>query len=150
MLVLCRVTLGLLFVGVVNAFSVAIRKPHSVQTKCCMSWHAKESESPFLIAPSILSANFAKLGEEVDQVLDAGADVIHFDVMGTSSPLPSDRALVTLRLMWLHPFFCDIYRQPLRAYADAGAHGVPSSSATRRHARHRRPPHDHQRRPPHS
>ncbi len=35
----------------------------------------------FLIAPSILSANFAKLGEEVDQVLAAGADVVHFDVM---------------------------------------------------------------------
>ena len=34
-----------------------------------------------LIAPSILSANFARLGEEVDAVLDAGADWVHFDVM---------------------------------------------------------------------
>ena len=34
-----------------------------------------------LIAPSILSANFAKLGEEVDNVLAAGADIVHFDVM---------------------------------------------------------------------
>ncbi len=34
-----------------------------------------------LIAPSILSANFAKLGEEVDNVLTAGADIVHFDVM---------------------------------------------------------------------
>lgn len=33
------------------------------------------------IAPSILSANFAKLGEEVDAVLAAGADIVHFDVM---------------------------------------------------------------------
>jgi ribulose-phosphate 3-epimerase len=33
------------------------------------------------IAPSILSANFAKLGEEVKAVIEAGADVIHFDVM---------------------------------------------------------------------
>lgn len=33
------------------------------------------------IAPSILSANFAKLGEEVDNVLAAGANVVHFDVM---------------------------------------------------------------------
>ncbi|MDU0352798.1 ribulose-phosphate 3-epimerase [Paraglaciecola aquimarina] len=35
----------------------------------------------YLIAPSILSANFAKLGEDVDAVLAAGADVVHFDVM---------------------------------------------------------------------
>ncbi len=35
----------------------------------------------FLIAPSILSADFARLGEEVDQVLEAGADMVHFDVM---------------------------------------------------------------------
>ena len=33
------------------------------------------------IAPSILSADFAKLGEEVDNVLACGADVVHFDVM---------------------------------------------------------------------
>ncbi len=33
------------------------------------------------IAPSILSADFARLGEEVNAVLDAGADIIHFDVM---------------------------------------------------------------------
>jgi ribulose-phosphate 3-epimerase len=37
--------------------------------------------NPYLIAPSILSANFARLGEEVDNVLAAGADVVHFDVM---------------------------------------------------------------------
>ena len=37
--------------------------------------------SDYLIAPSILSANFAKLGEEVDNVLAAGADIVHFDVM---------------------------------------------------------------------
>ena len=34
-----------------------------------------------LIAPSILSADFARLGEEVAAVLDAGADIVHFDVM---------------------------------------------------------------------
>ena len=35
----------------------------------------------FKIAPSILSADFARLGEEVSQVLEAGADIVHFDVM---------------------------------------------------------------------
>ena len=35
----------------------------------------------FLIAPSILAANFARLGEEVDNVLESGADIVHFDVM---------------------------------------------------------------------
>ncbi len=36
---------------------------------------------PFVIAPSILSADFARLGEEVEQVLNEGADWVHFDVM---------------------------------------------------------------------
>ncbi|MBQ4770285.1 ribulose-phosphate 3-epimerase [Pectobacterium versatile] len=36
---------------------------------------------PFLIAPSILSADFARLGEDTASVLAAGADVVHFDVM---------------------------------------------------------------------
>lgn len=35
----------------------------------------------FQIAPSILSADFARLGEEVEEVLAAGADIVHFDVM---------------------------------------------------------------------
>ncbi len=35
----------------------------------------------FKIAPSILSADFARLGEEVDNVLKSGADIVHFDVM---------------------------------------------------------------------
>lgn len=39
------------------------------------------SSNDFKIAPSILSADFARLGEEVDAVLNAGADIVHFDVM---------------------------------------------------------------------
>ncbi|MGQ4879499.1 ribulose-phosphate 3-epimerase [Billgrantia sp. LNSP4103-1] len=40
-----------------------------------------DANRDFLIAPSILSADFARLGEEVDHVLAAGADIVHFDVM---------------------------------------------------------------------
>ena len=35
----------------------------------------------FRIAPSILSADFAKLGQEVNDVISSGADIVHFDVM---------------------------------------------------------------------
>jgi ribulose-phosphate 3-epimerase len=40
-----------------------------------------KSKLPPLIAPSILSADLARLGEDVQRVLDAGADIVHFDVM---------------------------------------------------------------------
>lgn len=39
------------------------------------------AQQPFLIAPSILSADLARLGDDVTDVLNAGADLIHFDVM---------------------------------------------------------------------
>ena len=39
------------------------------------------ARNDYWIAPSILSADFAQLGAEVRAVLDAGADIIHFDVM---------------------------------------------------------------------
>jgi len=42
---------------------------------------SKENTVTPLIAPSILSADFARLGEDVTAVLDAGADIVHFDVM---------------------------------------------------------------------
>lgn len=48
-----------------------------LQLLCKMGLAMKD----YLIAPSILSADFARLGEEVNAVLDAGADVVHFDVM---------------------------------------------------------------------
>lgn len=42
---------------------------------------ANPTMSDYIIAPSILSADFARLGEETQDVLDAGADWVHFDVM---------------------------------------------------------------------
>ncbi len=56
---------------------------HSGQASLAREDPAREDprEPRLRIAPSILSADFARLGEEVQRVIDAGADVIHFDVM---------------------------------------------------------------------
>jgi len=51
----------------------------SLNLSCLIIWLSFMSS--FLIAPSILSADFARLGEDVAKVLSAGADVVHFDVM---------------------------------------------------------------------
>lgn len=62
-----------------TASAFGVTKPSATRsaTPLNMVWGDKD----YLIAPSILSADFAQLGAEVDNVLEAGADVVHFDVM---------------------------------------------------------------------
>jgi len=55
--------------------------PKTVLPHHCRSTDLWCVMTDFLIAPSILAADFARLGEEVDNVLEAGADIVHFDVM---------------------------------------------------------------------
>lgn len=83
----------------------------------------------FLIAPSILAADFARLGEEVEAVLEAGADMVHFDVMDnhyapnlTVGPMVC-RALRNYGIS--APIDVHLMVQPvddlIRMFADAGA-----------------------------
>jgi ribulose-phosphate 3-epimerase len=70
----CRIILLTLYRIFVHQF----QPKQSVRSATSLNvWGDKD----YLIAPSILSADFARLGEEVDNVLEAGADVVHFDVM---------------------------------------------------------------------
>ena len=94
-----------------------------------------------LIAPSILSADFARLGEEVEAVLAAGADVIHFDVMDnhyvpnlTFGPL----VCAALRKRGIKaPIDVHLMVQPVdelaRAFAGAGASGISFHPEASRH-----------------
>ena len=60
------------------AGTAAVRRgPSLTMAAADNSYHKKD----FWIAPSILSADMAKLGEEVDNAMAAGADIVHFDVM---------------------------------------------------------------------
>src|SRR3954465_15064761 len=84
--------------------------------------------SPVRIAPSILSADFARLGEEVEKVTAAGADLIHIDVMdGHFVPNLTIGPLVVkaLRPHSKLPFDCHLMIAPadpyIAAFAEAGA-----------------------------
>ena len=102
------------------------------------------------IAPSILSANFARLGEEVDAVLAAGADIVHFDVMDnhyvpnlTIGPLVCEalrkhgvKAPIDVHLM-VRPVDRII---PDFAKAGATYHQLPSRGQRARRSHHRADP----------
>ena len=78
---------GLIFMGLAGAGHCCNARP--VQVKFAFRFFRQytnnfsedSSMADYKIAPSILSADFARLGEEVTHVLDAGADIVHFDVM---------------------------------------------------------------------
>lgn len=105
------------------------------------------SRSPFapLIAPSILSADMAALGDECEAVIEAGADWIHFDVMDnhyvpnlTFGP-PVAAALIK-RLQQSHPavpldvhLMCEPVDDLIQSFADAGATSITFHPEASRH-----------------
>jgi len=63
------------------SFGLSMGASRPASARASVQMGAVASASDFKIAPSILSADFANLGKEVEDVLAAGADVVHFDVM---------------------------------------------------------------------
>jgi ribulose-phosphate 3-epimerase len=109
-----------------------------------MSERMKEIVASPRVAPSILSADFAKLGSQLDEVLDAGARVIHFDVMdghfvppitigslvasGIADQVHAGGAVLDVHLMIEQP------ERQIEAFAEAGADSITFHEEATPHA----------------
>ena len=95
----------------------------------------------YLIAPSILAADFARLGEEVDKVLEAGADIVHFDVMDNHYVPNLTIGPMVCKALRNHgvtaPIDVHLMVQPvddlIRMFADAGASYITFHPAASQH-----------------